>query len=905
MLKFKSIYLILILLIISCDKPSDKSKINIGFSQCIKTDEWRKDMDHSMIIEASLNPNIKLSIKNANRNTQNQIEQIEEFINESQDIIIVSPHESKPLIPVIEKAYNKGIPIILLDRKIDSDKYTTFIGADNLEIGKLAAKYITSLSGAKGNVVEIYADLETSPGYGRSKGFRDAIANYPNLKIIKSIKADPKGIPVKELENVLENSNIDFVYCFNDVLAKQAWEIAKSKGKEKKLKIIGVDGLNGPNGGIQYVKNKILTATILYPTGGSEAIKSALTIADGSKIAKNIKLATVLVDSLNANIMSNQFDKISQQQNDIELQQNKIKNQEEAFTTQYNLTKLLTFFLIVILSLAIYSIYSAVTILKKKRLLEQTNEKIISQRNEIENYASELKISNEEKLNFFTGLSHEFKTPLTLIMNAIESISSETDIINSASKKDFYLMHNNSRRLLRLINQLLDYRKIEESRFNFNPSSTNLNSFTKQIFKEFSREAKRRNIEYKFISETQDVEVFLDQNLMDKVYFNLLSNAFKFTPDNGKISLQIITEKNTNEVKIIIKDSGMGIPKSEFNDVFNKFYQGSNNYKNSSGIGLSLSKNFIDLHKGTIEVKSENGTEFNITLKLGKAHLSNYNLIDSESDFNKNYEYDYLDIDLKSESSTTDLKDDKHTVLVIEDNLDLLDFIGSKLELEFNVVKCNGQRAIENAFETIPDIVICDLNLPEKDGFEICKILKEDIRTSHIPTIILTALNDEKSYLKALEVGTDLFLTKPFNLKVLKESIKGLLFNREKLRYYYSNNNQTIENVGFGLGEQEFIKKIDALVLKNLDNSSFTVEELAEELNISRVQLYRKIKALLNINISDYINNIRLEKAKELLKNSSLTISEVAYSCGFSSPNYFSTSFKHKYTISPKEFRQE
>ena len=207
--------------------------------------------------------------------------------------------------------------------------------------------------------------------------------------------------------------------------------------------------------------------------------------------------------------------------------------------------------------------------------------------------------------------------------------------------------------------------------------------------------------------------------------------------------------------------------------------------------------------------------------------------------------------------------------------------------------------------ELIPDIIICDLNLPEKNGFQICEILKKDLRTSHIPIIILTASDNQDSYLKALESGADIFLTKPFNLKVLAQSIKGLLFNREKLRFYYTNNILNIEDGDFGVSEQDFLRKLNDLIEKNLDNSAYTVEDLARSLTISRVQLYRKVKAILGISVSDHINNMRLDKSKELLKKSELNISEIAYAVGFSSPNYFSTSFKNKFGVTPKEYKSK
>jgi YesN/AraC family two-component response regulator len=292
-------------------------------------------------------------------------------------------------------------------------------------------------------------------------------------------------------------------------------------------------------------------------------------------------------------------------------------------------------------------------------------------------------------------------------------------------------------------------------------------------------------------------------------------------------------------------------------------------------------------------------------LQLGKSHLDEKSILKNPVLEIVN-QTDYLDEEV-IQSLESKSNEGKHSVLYIEDNTDLSDFISNKLSAEYNVYTSNGVDAIEKSLEIIPDIIICDLNLPQKNGFEICQIVKEDLRTSHIPVIILTAADDQDSYLKALNSGADIFLTKPFNLKVLSQSIKGLLFNREKLRFYYSNNISNIIDKGenaFGSKEQVFLKKLNELLEKNIDSSIYTVEDLAKNLSISRVQLYRKVKAILGISVSDHINNIRLDKAKELLLNSNQTISEIAYAVGFSSPNYFSTSFKNKFGISPKEFKK-
>ncbi|MFV8341629.1 substrate-binding domain-containing protein [Flavobacterium sp. XS2P39] len=885
----------------SCKSDKEKKEVFIGFSQSIDHDIWRTSMDHAMEVETSLHPEVNLKIYNANRKSKKQIRDIEKFIEDKVDVIIVSPFESDSIIPVIEKANAKGIPVIIVDRKINSSNYTAYLGADNVEVGRIAGKHIVSLSKGHANVIEIKGSYNTSPGLERSLGFRQIVNQYPGIKVI-TLEAKNDELPKNEFVKTLESySDINYVFAYNDVIAYQSWSVAKQKKREKKIKFIGVDGINGPNGGIQLVKDGVLESTVLYPTGGSEAIKLALRIVGKEIVPKNNKLNTLLIDSLNADIMSNQFDKITIQQSDIEQQQSIIKNQEKKYSTQSNLLKLLISLFVIVLSLAIYSIYSGITIRRKKKELEETNKKVVSQKNEIEKFSEELKLSNEARLNFFTGLSHEFKTPLTLILSSIESLGNEFKNKGTSINKEINLMYNNSRRLLRLINQLLDYRKTEDQKFTLRASKTNILDFSKSIIGDFDREAKKRNIDFSLTTNNPELEVYIDRNLMDKVYFNLLSNAFKFTPEKGKISITIKEDKHNSTVKIYFKDSGIGIPENELKEVFKAFYQGSNNYRNSSGIGLHLSKSFVELHKGKIEINSKNGAEFIITLQLGKEHLDEKYII-KEPILDFVHEPDYLDSEF-IQSVEPKNTEDKYSILYIEDNKELLDFVSHKFSAEYTFFASDGTNAIEKALELIPDIIICDLNLPEKNGFQICEILKKDLRTSHIPIIMLTASDAQESYLKALESGADIFLTKPFNLKVLAQSIKGLLFNREKLRFYYTNNILNIEDGDFGVSEQDFLRKLNDLIEKNLGNSAYTVEDLARSLTISRIQLYRKVKAILGISVSDHVNNRRLDKSKELLKKADLNISEIAYAVGFSSPNYFSTSFKNKFGVTPKEYK--
>lgn len=898
-------FLVVLCLFFSCNSE-DTDKINIGFSQCISDDIWREEMNHSMQVEADLHPEVDLEIVISNRNVKKQIAQINKFVYDKVDIIIISPLESIEIVPAIENAYDSGIPVILIDRKINSDKYTAFLGADNLSIGRLTANYIASKTVKPIRVIELMPDDFSSPTLDRSLGFNQVAERSKNIKEVITLKPYTDGAYAQLLDSV-SFEEVNSVFAFNDLIAKWAWSVADRKGIANNLKIVGVDGLLGPDQGIEMVLENKLKATILYPTGGAEAIKLALRIANGEQVPKNNELDIVLIDQLNADIMKHQLLKIKNQQADIENQIDAIEEQERLYSNQNNLLKITFCFLLLILGLAVYSIRSIFIIRKKNRQLLINNDKITIQRNQIEKIAKEVKESNDAKVNFFTGLSHEFKTPITLITTSLESLREMFGTKNSPIPFEISLIENNSRRLLRLVNNLLDFRKVEDQKFNLRVSKTNIYTFSNNIFKEFEREAIRRNIEFKLIAIATDLEIYFDRSLMDKVYFNLLSNAFKFTPDNGKITIEL--KELQNSIQIKFSDSGIGIPDKELDSVFKPFFKGSNNRKNSSGIGLFLSKQFVDLHLGEIEVQSVHGSTFIITLFKGNKHFNEDQITVEQdiSDFTETTSSLSLDLyeqDLELTNSANSDKE-RYQILVIEDNKDLLQFLAKKLAQQFEIYTSDGTNAIEKATEEIPDIIICDINLPDKNGFEICATLKDNLTTSHIPIILLTANSDKESYLKGLDAKADLYITKPFSYDVLMQSIKSMLYNREKLRYYFTNNlfreNPTLQ---IKSPEQKFLIDINDIVKNSFENADFSVENLAESMGISRVQLYRKTKAILGYGVNDFINNFRLAKAQELLEKSNNNISEIAYQSGFSTPSYFSTAFKAKYGESPAAYRK-
>lgn len=895
-------------LVSSCNSREENvDKIVIGFSQGIWSHPFRYQMNDAIEIEASLYSDIELITKVTDAKPEEQIEQIEELIELGVDVLIVSPVDEVSLNPTIQKARNTGIPIILLDRKISSEDYDVFIGADNLEIGRAAANRIVSQRNSQNNIIELIVDDNASPSVERRVGFRQVITKSPNSKIVATFRFDD----MNGLANYLNSENgkiVDYVFAFNDFIAHQAYKIAKLNGLESSIKFIGIDGLNIPDGGVDLVKRGILDASILYPNGAKEAIMLARKIIDREEVPKNYTLETTVIDSSNAEIMENQLNKISEQQKVIEEQVGAIKVQESEFNNRTNLLYLVIILLAGIIVLFGYSLNSFFRLRKNNQLLIENNEKIIIQKNQLEKNTKLIEESNAAKMNFFTGLSHEFKTPLTLILSSVESMLQETKRLPASWKNEVDLISNNSNRLLRLINQLLDFRKVEEREFTLKASKTNLTTFTQNIYQDFEREAKRRNINFTLYTNNPGLEVFIDRNLFDKVYFNLLSNAFKFTPDNGAIFIEIKDDPESNHCEITVGDSGIGIPKDEVDQLFEPFFKGSNNRKKSSGIGLYLTRIFVELHKGSIEVKADKGTRFYLSILKGNAHLDEDEIIYlPESIQNNVIDYE-LELTQGYDQSTEVIvpsPKDLNKLLLIEDNIDLSEYLTRKLSNHYEVVRNLGEKPLEDAFDIIPDIIICDINLPDISGYEICKALKNDIRTSHIPIIILTAFSDNVSYIEGMKSGADLYLTKPFSFSVLLQSIQSLVYNREKLRYYFTNNFFRLGKGKIHSQDEMFLINLEEMIAKNLDNSLYNVEQLANDLDLSRVQLYRKVKALMGISVSDYLTNYRLDYAKTLLLNSDQTISEIAYASGFSSPNYFATLFKRKYESSPNSFRKQ
>ena len=906
------LFIVLCLSLSGCEKQKENAVYTIGFSQCIGSDLWRKTMLEEMKIELSLHPGVKLIYMDANGDSQLQSKQAGEMINKGIDMLIISPNEAQPLTPIVEEAYNKGIPVVVIDRKTASSSYTAYVGANNFEIGKMAGEYTAESLEGKGNVLEVMGLPGSSPAIERQRGFSEALKKYPGMKIINQVYGNWLKKDTEAQLDKIKNSlhQVDAIFAHNDQMASGARKILNELKLSKQIKVIGIDALPGQGGGLQMVSSKILTASVLYPTGGKEAISTAFKILNKESFSKENILQTLVIDSTNVDLMKLQWNKFSSQQKDIERQGSLLEEQRVLFKNQQTVLNVTVITLVLSIVFGGLALYALMENRKINKDLEATNAEILDQRNQLIEMSSKAEAATEAKLNFFTNMSHEFRTPLTLILSPLEDLIANEKIKPLAEKK-LSLIHKNVYRLLRLINQLIDYRKIEHDKMFLNVSQNNIVEFLKDILESFQYSAKKKNIDIRLVTDAQEINVWFDVNMLDKVIFNLLSNALKFTPANGFIYAEI--QHNSDSVYLSIKDNGPGIADEEIEHVFDYFYQAQTNAVKGSGLGLSLSKELMTLHHGDITVESRKWqeTKFSIRLQLGDAHFTEKEKVKGKANKEALYEDAKIyttglnDIpDLKNQDALRTIK--AESVLIIEDNQDLLNYLANKFEEEYEVFLADtGDKGITAAYEQVPDLIISDLVLPGSSGRSVTERLKSDIRTSHIPIILLSAHGSLEHQITGMESMADAYIVKPFNYDYLVATVKSLLKNRSLLKSHYVSDISTSGKQPISKSlDKKFINDFAGIVEQNLSNENFSVDEISKEIGISRVQLYRKVKALLDCSITDYIMSRRLKKAKYLLINEKYSIAEITYMVGFSSPSYFSTVFKSKYGMRPSEFKR-
>jgi signal transduction histidine kinase/DNA-binding response OmpR family regulator len=892
--------------LIGCSYNQDKrfeKKIVIGFSQCTMVDEWRKTMVEEMQREISFyrNYNITFIIKDAHDDNNQQIEDIQSMIHQGIDLLIVSPNEAQQLTSTVEEVFDKGIPVIVIDRKINSNKYTAYIGADNLSVGNEAGYFAVELLKGKGNILEITGLSGSTPAIERSKGFHEIIDKYHEIHVTKIIEGEWLEEKTMKITDSLFYAYSDFnlVFAHNDFMAYAA-SVSAAKHNIKTY-ILGVDGMNTPKGGVNMVLNGFIDGTVLYPTGGDKAIQLALKIIDGKSYEKNTNLSTYRIDRTNARTILLQGEQIRSQQQKIDNQVGQLDSLSFSLRRQTSFL-LLTNIIIILLVTIVLTIF--ISLRNKNKLnkaldemnktIKMQNSIITKQRDDSMNLLIIAEEAKETKMRLFTDISHELRSVVTLIATPINTL---IDTINDkAVIKKLEVVQRSSERLKRLLSEILKFRKIDENKHQLKFYSSNIGKFVSKIVETFYQQAELKNIQ--LVSEIpQEIYAEFDLEVLEKVMYNLLCNAFNYTNEYGKITVSV--KLDNSKICIKVSDTGVGIPQSELPYLFNRFYKVSNSKHLSenegAGIGLALSKELIQLHNGQITVYSnENqGTTFFVT-------IPQYHLITDRDQYQKSIQ----PIGVKLDPLQNHNKE--KTVLVVEDNPDLLEVISNIIGQAYNVVKAfDGKEGLVQLNAQSPDIVVSDILMPVMDGIQMCIEIKKNPRTFHIPVILLTALDSQETTLKCFNIGADAYVTKPFNEFLLLTQIKNLIDSREKLKVAF--HPSVFEKDIFKtkqITDKEFLNKCVDFIYENIENVEFNLDNLGEKLNISRSSLYRKLREISDLKPVIFIKKVRLNYAAKLLLTRNIPINEIAWRSGFSDAKYFSKCFLQEFGCYPKNYSE-
>lgn len=894
------IFLGVILLLTGCLNLHKKEElVRIGFSQCTSDDDWRKTMNEEIMREVSFYPdyNIDIIFRDGKNNSKLQSQQIKELVKHNIDILIVSPKEAEPLTPVLEEIYEMGIPVIVIDRKIASSKFTSFVGADNSNIGQEAGKYAAELLNGKGKILEIMGLSSSTPAIERSSGFRNILNQYPEIQVIGNFDGRWLESFVMANKDSLKTllRGVDLVYAHNDPMAKAIRAIGNEIGVAPN--VIGIDGLTTPDGGVEMVMNNTIDATFLYPTGGDKAIQIAISILKNQPFQKYNYLQTFRIDKTNAQTILLQGYRILEQQQKIDLQRNeigKLSGLIEKQNTFLILTTMVLNLLLLVIGLIVYFLYQKNKTNRKLNRQNQTidmqKKKIIEQRDNLVQMAKVAEEATEMKFRFFTNISHEFRTALSLISLPIKKIYEEELV--EEKKEELKSVWKNTERLLRLSNELLNFRKLDKNKYPVHFNRGDIALFVSEIISHFEGEAKKKEIRLQ-----SDIPLSLHadfgKGIIDKVLVNLISNALKHAPCKGIVTITLNADNNIICLEVL--DNGPGIPAAEIPFVFDRFYQvDKQNSTKGTGLGLALARELIQLHGGSIEVKSELdvGTVFTInlpqyhqTLPEAEDHLTEIPNLKVNHQIEKNYSI---------------------RILIVEDNDELRKIIAEMLSKFFSVQTAeDGTTAIEKIVQEKPSLVISDILMPKMDGIELCRQIKQNPKLFYIPVILLTAMDSEESMVKGFNIGADAYITKPFSEYLLLTRISALLKVQERIKERLNKqldlNHVSSSNDSY----KRFLDKCIVVINENIEVANLTLDFLAEKMNMSRSTLNRRIKEAAQMKAIDFLKKAKLKYAAQLLLSTDFNVNEIAWKSGFSDTKYFSQQFQSEFRSLPSKFREE
>lgn len=881
----------------------NRKTYKIGISQC-STDDWRQKMNEEVIREAMLHNDVVVEIRSADDNSRKQIEDLEYFASRNFDVIVVAPNEAEPLTPEVEKLYNKGIPVVVFDRDINGNGYTQHIGVNNVSIGEMAGEYALHLGGDSIRAIEIYGLPGSSPAEGRHEGFIK-ILNSHRGRIIASAPADWRQEKAEAaVDSLLRlHPETNLIFAHNDRMAIGASNVAKKLGRND-IKILGIDA--APRIGVKAVADGLIDATFIYPTDGHLILREAIKVAKGEPFDRDITLPTAsAVDNTNADI-------ILLQNETLEADMEKVlalKEQLDDFRSIHNAQTALVWAIVAILILLFGVLFLVLKTFwshrRHREALMVQNHLLEEERDKQKELNQKLEEATQSKLVFFTNVSHDLRTPLTLIAEPVAQLNGASNL-DSQQKTLVKIADKNVKILQRLINQILDFRKFESNKLSLNLTEVNFNQLIKDWFDSFLAVAKKRDIKMNLEEPPETVTLAIDAEKMERVFFNLISNALKYSPDNSSITVKFGVEDDKLVIKV--SDTGEGISKEDIGNIFDRFFQVDRVRPRGSGIGLSLTKAFVELHGGSISVESElkKGSTFTITLPL--KHVA-----EVATEVTKNITREDVDAELETVESVPEFDSEKPLLLVIDDNKDIRDMVTELMKDDYNIITAvNGKEGIRKASKHVPDLIICDVMMPGIDGMETCARLKAETVTSHIPVLMLTACSLDEQRVQGFNSGADGYISKPFSTAVLKSQSASLIANRKRIKDVLASpaGIKTTQNAPEKKEkphavdiDNDFYAKFLRIFESKIGDPDINVEALASEMGFERTQLYRKIKAITNYSPVELMRQLRLKKARTLLQTTDKSVSEICYEVGFSNPAYFTKCYREQFSETPSETR--
>lgn len=919
------IYVAIIVLLTGC--AQQPRKYVIGVSQCSE-DIWRDKLNDELKMGEYLNDSLIVKLASSNDDNVLQNKQVNQFVDEGVDLLIVSPNQLSAISKSVERAYDKGIPVILYDRKTNSDKYTAFIGCDNYTIGKSMGTFIAQQLQGKGRIVEISGLEGSSPALERHRGFMDAIKPYPGLQVVASEGGNWKEEGgIQAMKRILKQTqDFDYVFAHNDRLAWGAYVAARQMRVKRNYKYTGVDGMATEGGGLELVRDGIFEASYLYPTKGDEVIALAMKILKHQPYERDNYLSTSIITQANAALTLMEARDAERQMRNLKT----LHKQVDQYLSDYNSQKVmligLGLFLFVCLAAAALIFRGYMIKVRLNEKLAKTNGELKRLNVELGEKNEELKRLNEEvlelthsRLVFFTNISHELRTPLTLIADPVEMLLEDTGI-KGKSRELLKMVQRNALALQQLVSNILDFRKIQNGKMELKLYRFDIVKTLTTWVGDFQLTAERKQIRLHL--DVDDLkgshEMIADQEKISRIVFNLLSNALKYTPAGGEIFVSL-KDEGAN-LRLDVKDTGKGISQDEADKIFERFFQ-AKGAASGTGIGLALVKSFVELHHGEARVESEPGKGSDFIVVIPREQEGDSQVIHNDVDIVDNSAnasasdgknvvdesvLQYIDDGDRSRGKVQQLVSEntnRPTVLVVDDNTDIRQYERTLLQDEYIVLEAaDGKEGLTVAMKEMPDLVICDVMMPVMDGLEFTEQLKTNTATSHIPVIMLTAKNLEEHRAEGYEHGADSYITKPFHSKVLLARIENLLRQRQLLKNLYQGTKEAEKEISEAHLEdrdKQFLKQLQAIIQKNLSDSEFGVEDMGQQIGLSRVQLYRKVKAMTGSSVVDLLRKARLAKARRLLETRSMSVSEVAYEVGFSAPSYFTKCFKEEYGMLP------